>query len=99
MQSNLEWITIYKRGKRQNSVQIYSRSPFFRIGEQYKIRDDGERLTIERVGIHYEGKSWKCSKNPKDEYARFSFLSEIGEGKFYFDQDESTADKVVIYYK
>lgn len=94
MESNLEWITIHKRGKRQNSVQIYSRSPFFRIGEEYKIRDDGERLTIERVGIHYEGKSWKCL-----EYARFSFLSEIGEGKFYFDQDESTADKVVIYYK
>ncbi len=80
-----------------NQVHISSKSNFF---DGYLIiKDDGESLTFTKPTIDYNGKMYKPKYYKKAKTYITAIVSEIPLGKFDFDDEESTEDELVVYYR
>jgi len=80
-----------------NQVHISSKSNFF---DGYLIiKDDGESLTFTKPTIDYNGKMYKPKFYKKAQNYITAIVSEMPLGKFDFDDEESTEDELVVYYR
>jgi hypothetical protein len=80
-----------------NQVHISSKSNFF---DGYLIiKDNGESLTFTKPTLDYNGRMYKPKFYKKTQTYVTAIVSEMPLGKFYFDDEESTEDKLVVYYR
>jgi hypothetical protein len=62
--------------------------------EYYTIKDDGECLLIKKCYMEIPKNAYKLRRNNNISIEH----SEIKNGKYFFDEDESDEDKAVVYY-
>ena len=80
-----------------HQVHISSKSNFF---DGYLIiKDDGESLTFTKPTIDYNGKMYKPKFYKNTQTYITAIVSEMPLGKFDFDDEESTEDELVAYYR
>jgi len=75
------------------SKRFATKDPFF--CDEVLIEKTDERIIFTHPGMDYAGKSIICSKSLC--WFSFEFPMEIKNGKYFFDEDESTEDVRVIY--
>jgi len=76
------------------SKRFATKDPFF--CDEVLIEKTDERIIFTHPGMDYVGKSAVCS-NQNHGWFSFSWVIEIKNGKYFFDEDESTEDVRVIY--
>lgn len=75
-----------------------TKSDFFVIGEKYAFRHDSEKISFSVPSIDHRGKTFTVSKLNAYGWKQIGIQCDnLPVGKFYFDQDESNEDRVVIY--
>lgn len=85
-------IVTYKH-THNRQTHISSKSFFFADG--VSIKENNGRIEFSRVGITYVGKRYKFH-NTNGTY-HSAIVAELPIGEFYFDEDESNEDVVVVY--
>lgn len=80
-------------GCQPTQKQIHSNSKWF-SEEYYLIKDDGDRLVITKCYLKIPKDARKFKKNNS-----LTLIIDMPNGKFEFDEDESTEDALVIYYR
>ena len=71
-----------------------TKDPFFK--DEVVVKKTDERIIFTHPGMDYVGKSAICGNQSPGWFA-FSCVMEIKNGKYFFDEDESTEDVRVIY--
>lgn len=79
----------------QNSVDVASNSPFFSY--PIIVKDFGDKIVITHPSMDYRGKLNSLSLHKG--FYNGSFIANIPPGKYFFDQDESDEDTLVVYYR
>jgi len=80
-------------GCQPTQKQILLKSNWFNV-DYYKVEDDGECLLITKCYLDIPKNAHKITKS-----RHISLITEMPNGKFDFDNDETTEDVVIIYYR
>ena len=79
---------------RRGSKCFATKDPFF--NDEVVIEKTEERIIFTHPGMDYVGRTSTCTKQNSGWFT-FAFSMEIKNGKYFFDEDESTEDVRVIY--
>lgn len=94
MKTSGEYITVHK-GQNDLYRGLNCSCKWFDDCDYYIIEDDGNCLTFEKYySLDKSNKTLKRSNSKA-----FQIISDLPLGKFFYDTEESTKDKLFIYYK
>jgi hypothetical protein len=84
-------------GTRSHLRVIRTKSNFFEAGEYYVISCSDNKVVFSRPRIDkrqivHKASSKRCG------WVSFGVKSDIPPGRYYFDKDDSTIDKAVVYF-
>jgi len=91
-------INVHKR-TRLNQRQVQSNSCFFNVDEDIIVIVDREKIIFKKPTIDYMGKTIK-PKALSSGWVTFSIVADLPITKeLKFDDEESTEDRLVVYYR
>ncbi len=98
MLDECEYIIIYPNDFIKNDIIVKSENTLFL--DRVAIEITPEYISFKRVGIDYNGKTYKLFKKRKNYYnTSLTLLDRLEYQKLFFDKEDSDEDFLIAYFE